>query len=177
MTKYLLPFILVASAYAEPALLLCHGRYALCAASPTTPTDKTIVVNGVTFQQGVSVCPVLTGTSIGDRNLIGSCKPPKGKNTVWSLFSTEMNYPQAPTWAVVKAQPRTFVTTAGAGGMANQWSYPCVIRLHKVNGATLADCLGPINESPWGGAVVPVGSSVITSAPVGAAYPVGGNLP
>lgn len=175
--KYLITLLFVSAAWAEPALIMCHGKYALCAASPTTPTDKTMVINGVTFQQGVSVCPVLTGKSIGDRNLIGSCKPPKGKNTVWSLFSTQMEYPQAPSWAVVKATPRTFVTAAGSGGMANQWSYPCVIRPHKVNGAMLADCLGPINESPWGGAVVPVGSSVITSAPVGAAYPVGGNLP
>ena len=177
MFKYLLPFVLVFSVCAEPALMMCNGQYALCAASPTTPTNKTMVINGVTFQQGVSVCPVLTGKSVGDRNLIGSCKPPKGKNTVWSLFSTEMNYPQAPSWAVVKAQPRTFVTTGDAGGMANQWSYPCVIRPQKVNGVTLADCLGPINESPWNGAVVPVGASVVTSAPLGSDYPVGGNLP
>jgi hypothetical protein len=177
MIKYLLLFVFVVSAYAEPALMMCNGKYALCAASPTTPTGKTMVINGVTFQQGVSVCPVLKGKSVADRNLIGSCKPPTGENTVWSLFSTEMNYPQAPSWAVVKATPRTFTTTAGAGGMANQWSYPCVIRPKKVNGATLADCLGPINESPWNGAVVPVGASVVTSAPVGAAYPVGGNLP
>ena len=159
MMKYLLPFLLVGAAYAEPALIMCNGQYALCAASPTTPTSKTMVINGVTFQEGTSVCPVLTGKSVGDRNLIGSCKPP-GKNMVWSLFSTEMNYPQAPSWAVVKAQPRTFVT-----------------RPKKVNGATLADCLGPLNESPWNGAVVPAGASVVTSAPVGSAYPVGGNLP
>jgi len=176
MMKYLL-LLFVSSVYAEPALVICNGQYALCAASPTTPTSKTMVINGATFQEGVSVCPVLTGKAVGDRNLIGSCKPPKGKHTVWSLFSTEMSYPQAPTWAVVKAQPRTFVTTAGTGGMANQWSYPCTIRPQKVNGATLSDCLGPINESPWNGAVVPVGASVVTSAPVGAAYPVGGNLP
>ena len=174
--KYLF-LLFVASACAEPALIICEGQYALCAASPTTPTSKTMVINGVTFQEGVSVCPVLTGKAVGNRNLIGSCKPPKGKHTVWSLFSTEMNYPQAPSWAVVKATPRTFVTTAGAGGMANQWSYPCVIRPQKVNGATLADCLGPLNESPWNGAVVPAGASVVTSAPIGSAYPVGGNLP
>ena len=177
MIKYAISLLFVASAYAEPTLIMCDGQYALCAASPTTPTSKSIIVNGVTFQEGVSVCPVLTGKAVGDRNLIGSCKPPKGKHTVWSLFSTEMNYPQAPSWAVVKATPRTFVTTAGAGGMANQWSYPCTIRAQKINGATLADCLGPLNESPWGGAVVPVGASVLTSAPVGSAYPVGGNLP
>jgi hypothetical protein len=175
MLKYAISLVFVASVHAEPALIMCDGQYALCAASPTTPTNKTMVINGVTFQEGVSVCPVLNGKAVGDRNLIGSCKPPKGK--IWSLFSTQMEYPQAPTWAVVKATPRVFVTTAGTGGMANQWSYPCIVRPKKVNGATLADCLGPLNESPFGGAVVPVGASVLTSAPVGSAYPVGGNLP
>jgi hypothetical protein len=175
--RYLIALAFIASAHAEPALILCKGRYALCAASPTTPTNKTMVINGVTFQEGTSVCPVLNGEAIGDKNLIGSCKSPNGLHTVWSLFSTEMNYPQAPSWAVVKAQPRTFVTTEGTGGMANQWSYPCTIRPQKVNGAMLADCIGPINESPWNGAKVPVGATVITSAPVGSAYPVGGNLP
>ena len=177
MIKFLALFLFSTAVIAAPDLVICEGRYALCAASPTTPTGKTIVINGVTFQEGVSVCPVLTGKSVGDKNLIKSCKPPKGENTVWSLFSTEMNYPQAPSWAVVKAVPRTFVTTEKAGGMSNQWSYPCVVRPKQTNGATLADCLGPLNESPWGGAVVPVGTSVVTSAPVGAVYPVGGNIP
>lgn len=176
------PFLLFALAcavlptQADP-LITCSGQYALCAASSTTPTGKTIVINGVTFQEGVSVCPVLTGESVGDAALIGSCAPPKGERTVWSLFSLEMDYPQAPTWAVVHAVPRLFVTTEGSGGMSNQWSYPCVIRPTKINGATLADCLGPINESPAGGGVVPVGATVLTSAPLGAAYPVGGSIP
>ena len=161
---------------ADP-LITCSGQYALCAASSTTPTGKTIVINGVTFQEGISVCPVLTGESVGDAALIGSCAPPKGERTVWSLFSLEMDYPQAPSWAVVHAVPRLFVTTEGSGGMSNQWSYPCVIRPTKINGAILADCLGPINESPAGGGVVPVGATVLTSAPIGAAYPVGGSIP
>ena len=161
---------------ADP-LITCSGQYALCAASSTTPTGKTIVINGVTFQEGISVCPVLTGESVGDAALIGSCAPPKGERTVWSLFSLEMDYPQAPSWAVVHAVPRLFVTTEGSGGMSNQWSYPCVIRPTKINGATLADCLGPINESPAGGGVVPVGATVLTSAPLGASYPVGGSIP
>ena len=161
---------------ADP-LITCSGQYALCAASSTTPTGKTIVINGVTFQEGISVCPVLSGESVGDAALIGSCAPPKGERTVWSLFSLEMDYPQAPSWAVVHAVPRLFVTTEGSGGMSNQWSYPCVIRPTKINGATLADCLGPINESPAGGGVVPVGATVLTSAPLGASYPVGGSIP
>jgi hypothetical protein len=177
MIKFLVMFLLSTAVIAAPDLVICQGRYALCAASPTTPTGKYIVIKGIAFQEGVSVCPVLTGNAVGDKNLIGSCKPPKGENTVWSLFSTEMTYPQAPSWAVVTAVPRTFVTTEKTGGMSNQWSYPCVVRPKQVNGVTLADCLGPLNESPWDGSVVPVGTSVVTSAPMGAAYPVGGNIP
>jgi hypothetical protein len=177
MKKLFLLLAFVGIAHADPKLIVCHNPYALCAASSTVPTGKTIVINGITFQEGVSVCPVLTGDSIGNRSMMGSCSPPKGKHTVWSLFSTAPEYPQAPTWAVQPAVVRTFVTTAGTGGMANQWSYPCVVRPKKVNGATLADCLGPINESPWNGAVVPIGTTVVTAAPIGAAYPVGGGVP
>ena len=177
MIKLFALLIFSTAVTAAPDLVICQGRYALCASSPTTPTGKTIVINGATFKEGVSACPVLTGKSIGDRNLMGSCKPPRGENTVWSLFSFETTYPQAPSWAVVTAVPRTFVTTSGEGGMANQWSYPCVVRPKKVNGATIADCLGPLNESPWNGDAIPAGTSVVTSAPVGSAYPVGGDVP
>ena len=178
MKKFLLLLAFCGVAHAEPNLIVCHARYALCAASPSTPTGRYMLINNITFQEAVSVCPVLTGKSVGDRNLIGSCKPPAGKDTVWSLFSAVTEYPQAPSWAVTTATIRTFVSTdAVGGGMANQWSYPCKVRPQKVNGATLADCLGPMNESPWNGAVVPVGSTIGTAAPIGAFNPVGGNFP
>lgn len=178
MKKLLIILAFFGVAHAEPNLIICHARYALCAASPSTPTGGTMNINGVTFHEAVSVCPVLKGKSVGDRNLIGSCKPPAGKDTVWSLFSTATEYPQAPSWAVTTAVVRTFTSTAElGGGMSNQWSYPCKVRPKKVNGATLADCLGPMNESPWDGAVVPVGALIGTAAPVGAFNPVGGNFP
>ena len=60
-------------------------------------------------------------------------------------------------------------------GMSNMWSYPCVKRAKPVNGAILADCIGPLNESPWDGSHVLPGSSNVTAAPVGASDPVGGN--
>jgi len=164
--------------FAAPDLIVCHTRYALCAASATLPNGKTMTINGVVFPQGVAVCPVLEGESIGNRTLMGSCKAPAGPDTVWSTFSGATEYPQAPTWAVAPVAVRTFVTTsAPGGGMSNMWSYPCTVRPKKVNGATLADCVGPLNESPWNGGRVPAGSSVVTSAPVGAANPVGGNIP
>ena len=166
--------------YAENSIELgmCHGAYALCAASSTEPTGKTILVNGVTFAEGVSVCPVLHGISIANLALMnGSCETPK-KGMVWSLFSTIKAYPQAPSWAVAPAVIRTFVTTAEAGGgMSNMWSFPCTVRPNKVNGVTLSDCKGPMNESPWTGTLIPAGTTVGTAAAVGAANPVGGNFP
>ena len=178
MIKQLFAFTLACAfattAYADP-LITCSGQYALCASSSTTPTGKTIVINGVTFQEGVSVCPVLTGESVGDAALIGTCAPPLGDRTVWSLFSLETEYPQAPTWEVQPAVARTFVTTA-ISGMSNMWSFECV-KTKKVNGVQLADCFGPLNESPFDGGHVKAGSTVVTQAPVGASFPVGGNLP
>ena len=173
----LILMLLSASAYAEDPLMVCTVPYALCAASSTVATGKSIVVNGTTFKEGVAVCPVLTGNSVANPALIKSnCDAGKGK--VWSLFSAAKEYPQAPTWAVTAATVRTFITALGAGnGMSNMWSFPCVVRKEKVNGATLADCYGPINESPINAARVPAGTRVITSAPVGASDPVGGNLP
>jgi hypothetical protein len=168
------------SVYAENSIKigLCHGQYALCAASSTEPTGNTVVVNGITFPEGKSVCPVLGGISIGNLSLMnGSCEVP-GKGKVWSLFSNVKSYPQAPDWKVVTATYRIFTTTAEAGGgMSNMWSFPCTVRPKKVNGATLADCTGPMNESPWTGTAIPVGTRVGTGAPAGAANPVGGNFP
>ena len=173
----LILMLLSATAYAEDPLMVCTVPYALCAASSTVATGKSIVVNGTTFKEGVAVCPVLTGNSVANPALIKSnCDAGKGK--VWSLFSAAKEYPQAPTWAVAPATVRTFITSLGAGnGMSNMWSFPCVVRKQTANGATLADCYGPINESPINAARVPAGTRVITSAPVGASDPVGGNLP
>jgi hypothetical protein len=60
--------------------------------------------------------------------------------------------------------------------MSNMWSFECV-KTKKVNGVQLADCFGPLNESPFDGGHVKAGSTVVTQAPVGATFPVGGNLP
>jgi len=156
---------------------VCHGEYALCAASSTEPTGRTMVVNGKTYAEGKAVCPVLNGDSVADLNLMnGSCDAPAGK--VWSLFSPQSNYPQAPTWAVAPAQFRSFTTSrTKGGGMSNMWSFLCDKQPKQVNGVTLADCYGPINESPWNDRHVPAGVTAFTQAPVGAVNPVGGNMP
>ena len=156
---------------------ICHAPFALCAASGTTPTGNTIVVNGTTFAEGMSVCPVMTGDSVADLDLMGgSCDSQPG--WVWSLFAPIQSFPQAPTWEVVTAKPRTFLTTLQpGGGMSNMWSFACKLTRVTNNGVVLAECYGPMNESPNGAVSIPAGTKVITQAPVGVANPVGGNVP
>jgi len=183
MRRLVLALVLVAIGTAAQAqgikLAICPGEFALCAASGTTPVpNKTITVGDKVYPLGHAVCPVLAGPAIADLNLTGgSCANP-GPGKVWSLFSVAYtSYPQAPSWAVAPAKPRTFVTTmAPDGGMSNMWSFPCVVRPGSTNGAKLADCYGPMNESPSGNPVPP-GTKVITEAAPGVANPVGGNIP
>ena len=69
------------AAIAGPALQICHGEYALCAASSTDATGKSIVVNGITFREGVSVCPVLhgpVGSVVGTAAAVGASNPVGG---------------------------------------------------------------------------------------------------
>ena len=158
-------------------LMICNGEFALCAASASVLTGKTIRVEGKEFQEGMAVCPVLTGKAVANGKLMqGSCKAPVGK--VWSLFSTVTEYPQAPSWAVVPMTPRSFVTSTDAGGgMSNQWSFICTKQAKKTNNVQLANCYGPINESPWTNDRVPFGTSSFSAAPVGTPNPVGANIP
>ena len=163
---------------ASPSLAICHNPYALCASSATVAVPgKTVKVNGNTFPMGVSVCPVLRGESIADLSLMGgSCKAPEGK--VWSLFSNVKTYPVAPSWKSVTVTNRTFTsTTKPGGGFSNMWSMICTVRPEKVNGVTLSDCVGPMNESPWTSTTVPAGAKIGTAAPEGFPNPVGGNFP
>jgi len=175
MKKLLLLALFCANASAAD-LMICDGEFALCAASASVPTGKSIRVDGKEFQEGMAVCPVLTGKAVANGKLMqGSCKAPAGK--VWSLFSTVTEYPQAPSWAVVPMTPRSFVTSTDAGGgMSNQWSFLCDKQAKKVNGVQLANCYGPINESPWNNGHVAPGTTAFTAAPVGAANPVGGDI-
>ena len=159
-------------------LAICKGEYALCAASSTTPTGGLIKVNGKIFKEGVAVCPILNGAAVANMDLMsGSCDAPKGK--VWSLFGVPpvTSYPQAPSWAVAPAAFRSFtVGTTPETGMSNMWSFLCT-KGEVVNGVQLANCHGPIMESPWTGNHVLAGETAFTQAPVGATYPVGGNAP
>ena len=169
---------LVSTLHAQ-TIAICKGEYALCAASPTTLTGNLIKVNGKTFKEGVAVCPVLTGAAVANMDLMqGSCDAPKGK--VWSLFGVppQTAYPQAPDWSVQPAVFRSFkVGDTPTTGMSNMWSFLCTKQTKQVNGVTLASCYGPVMESPWTGNHVVSGETAFTQAPVGASYPVGGNVP
>ena len=160
-------------------IAICQGEYALCAASSTTLTGKSIAVQGKTFKEGVAVCPVLTGAAVANMDLMqGSCNAPKGK--VWSLFGVppQTAYAQAPDWTVQPAAFRSFtVGNTPTTGMSNMWSFLCDKQTKQVNGITLASCYGPVMESPWTGNHVVPGETAFTQAPVGATYPVGGNVP
>ena len=164
---------------AQAQIAVCKGEYALCAASPTTLTGKSISVAGKTFKEGVAVCPVLSGMAVANMELMqGSCDAPKGK--VWSLFGVPplTAYPQAPDWSVQPAVFRSFtVGNTPTTGMSNMWAFLCTKQAKQVAGVTLASCYGPVMESPWTGNHVVTGETAFTQAPVGASYPVGGNVP
>ena len=162
---------------------ICHQDFALCAASPATLTGKMITVNvqgGGTaqFAEAVAVCPVLRGPAIADvagGNMTGSCDQP-GPNQVWSLYQYRDKFPQAPNWSRNdKAVIRTFVTSPG-NGLSNMFSFACTLEPKRVNGVRLAKCYGPVHESV-AGKPVPAGTKVVTQAPVGVTYPVGGPIP
>lgn len=177
MKRLLLLVLFCANANAADNMMVCNGEFALCAASGSVPTGKTIRVQGKEFQEGVAVCPVLTGRSIANKNFLkGDCKAPPGK--VWSLFSSITEYPQAPDWNVVTMTPRVFVTNnEPGGGMSNQWSFLCEKQAKKINGVQLANCYGPINESPWTNGRVSFGTSAFSAAPAGTPNPVGADIP
>jgi len=178
ITLMLFVLIMSGTAYAH-TLAICNGQYALCAASGASPTGKKMIINGKTFQEGMAVCPVLTGSAIADLDLMnGSCDAKPG--TVWSLFGvpTVTSYPQAPDWSNQPAAFRSFVIgNTPQTQISNMWSYLCQIQPEKVNGVTLASCYGPINESPWTHDHPKPGQTGFTQSPANTSFGVGGNAP
>jgi hypothetical protein len=167
----------------EKVLKLYYGKFAFCGASPATPTGNEIVVEGKTFKEGCAICPVMEGPAVANVLLVGDpfITPDSTDKTVWSYFWYYDSVPQAPTWQTLPTVNRTFVITdEPGGGMSNMWCMPCQILPEKVNGVTLAKCLGPINELafPTRRAVEAVpGETSVTQAPIGATYPVGTIIP
>ena len=177
MKQLILLLVLVPMVAQAQNIAICTGEYALCAASATTPTGRTMRVNGKTFRQGIAVCPIMTGQAVANLDLMaGSCQA--NKNQVWSLFGIppQTEYPQAPTWTTQPAVARTFtIGNTPTTGMSNMWSFICDRQAEPVNGVKLASCRGPIQESPFTNGHVKPGQLGFTQAPAGATWPVGGN--
>ena len=75
------------------------GSFAFCGASGAIPTGGKIIVQGVEYDEGCAICPVLSGPSISNLAMEGFSEtygkfnvneyfqsPDGTNNTVWSLF-------------------------------------------------------------------------------------------
>ena len=167
----------------EKALVVVEGKFAFCGASAAKPTGDTITVEGKKFLEGVAACPVMDGPSIANNILVPnpSITPDSTDKTVWSYFWYYDSVPQAPTWAKLPTVNRTFtIANTPETSMSNMWCMPCKILPQRVNGVTIAECFGPLNELafPMRRAIRAVpGETSVTQAPVGATYSVGTIIP
>ena len=167
----------------EKALVIVKGKFAFCGASEAKPTGKTIMVEGKRFREGVAACPVMDGFSIANTILVPNptITPDSTNKTVWSYFWYYDSVPQAPTWNNLPTVNRTFtIAKTPDSSMSNMWCMPCKILPKKVNGVTIAECYGPLNELafPMRRAIrAHVGETSVTQAPVGSTYPVGTIIP
>jgi hypothetical protein len=187
----------------EAGVLRIHkGKFAFCGASGAVPTGKKIVIQGVTYDEGCAICPVLDGPSIsnlamygsggtwGEFNVENNFKTPDGTDsTVWSLFwyfdsadSVPQFNPETKEWELLPPNNRAFVvnTDSPSTSESNMFCMPAVIFDTTSAGIVLAKCYGPLNEAavPLRKAVpVKSGMKSITAAKVGAPYPVGTPIP
>lgn len=167
----------------ERALVVVEGKFAFCGASGAIPTGDTITVEGKQFLEGVAACPVMDGPSIANNILVPnpSITPDSTDKTVWSYFWYYDSVPQAPTWEKLPTVNRTFtIAKTPDSSMSNMWCMPCKVLPNKINGVTIAECYGALNELafPMRRALrAHVGQTSVTQAPVGATYPVGTIIP
>lgn len=103
-------------------------RYALCAATNITPSQKPTHMNGRKYQVGTGSCPIVTGWKICHETLQGTGATVRGPSTIWSSFgepSTFAQYSPDTGWTVAFGTGRTLVVgTAPNTGMANFWGSP-----------------------------------------------------
>jgi len=167
----------------DTALTIVEGKFAFCGASGAIPTGDTITVEGKQFLEGVAACPVLDGPSVANTILVPnpSVTPDSTDKTVWSFFWYYDSVPQAPTWKNLPTVNRTFtIANTPDSSMSNMWCMPCKILPKKVNGVTIANCYGPLNELafPMRRALrAHPGQTSVTQAPVGATFSVGTIIP
>ena len=192
----------VKEAKLEKVLQIHQGSFAFCGASGAVPTGKKIIVQGVEYDEGCAICPVLSGPSISNlamKGLSGSWgefsieknfQTPDGTDkTVWSLFwyyDTTTKVPQfnpsTKQWEYMTPNNRAFLvdTDQPNTSESNMFAMPGTIIDTLDNGIVLAKCYGPLNE-----AAIPLreafpvksGMTSVTAAKENAPYPVGTPIP
>ena len=184
------------------ALKIHEGQFAFCGASAAIPTGKKIIVQGVEYDEGCAICPVLTGPSLASVAMYGNSdtygafnshnnfQTPDGTdNTVWSFFwyydttayVPQFN-PQTKQWEMMHPVNRKFTIDMSkpSTSESNMFAMPGVIFDTTETGIILAKVYGPLNESaiPLRKSVpVKNGQTAITAAKKGAPYPVGQPIP
>lgn len=174
---------------AQATLQICTGDFALCAATPCTPTGKTIVSNeGISYQEATCICPILRGPAVADitgGNMKGSCAPPASPGGVWSLFAPRDHIPQAITnWSRVPAKSAAQIQICPASlnlgaQTVNCFSFACTT-IKPIHGVKVADCRCPIAQAKNG--TMPPATTFGTMAGQGdrsycGKYPVSAPLP
>lgn len=170
---------------------ICHGYFALCAASTCKPTGGQITVRiatggTATFPEADCTCPVILGPSIANLaggNMQGSCEP--SPDTIWSTYQPRPNIPQAltnwvPTVPEASAPPLFCPKVPPLGNqLVNCFSFLCDTQTY-INNVPVVTCHCPIGES-LAGTPVPPHTAFLTQAGQGdpaycAMHPVSGPL-
>jgi hypothetical protein len=174
------------------------GSFAFCGASGAVPTGRKIVVQGVEFDEGCAICPVLSGPSIsnlamkgvsetyGKFNVSKNFQTPDGTdNTIWSLFwyyDSTTTIPQfnplTKEWEMMSPVNRSFIINLDSPSTSesNMFAMPGVVFDTTSTGIILAKVYGPLNEAAFPlRKAVPTknGMKSITAAKSGFPYPVG----
>jgi hypothetical protein len=186
----------------DKAAALHQGAFAFCGASAAVPTGKKIIVQGVEYNEGCAICPVLTGPSLsnllmegvsgtyGKFNVGQNPQTPDGTDkTVWSFFwyydsatSVPQFDPATKEWQLLPPVNRSFVVNLDSPSTSesNMFAMPGIIFDTTASGIVLAKVYGPLNEAavPLRKAVpVESGMTSITAAKEGSPYPVGTPVP
>lgn len=192
----------VESIKSDTAVKIHKGSFAFCGASAAVPTGRKIVVQGVEYNEGCAICPVLTGPSIsnlamqgisgtyGKFNVNENFQTPDGTdNTVWSLFwyydsttTVPQFNPASKEWELLPPINRAFIVNLDSASTSesNMFAMPGVIFDTTSTGIILARVYGPLNEAavPLRKAIpVTSGMTSITAAKEGFPYPVGTPVP
>jgi hypothetical protein len=179
-----------------------QGSFAFCGASAAVPTGKKIIVQGVEYNEGCAICPVLTGPSLsnlamqgvsgtyGKFNVGENPQTPDGTDkTVWSFFwyydstTTVPQFdPSTKEWVLLPPVNRMFTINLDSPSTSesNMFAMPGIIFDTTASGIVLAKVYGPLNEAavPLRKAVpVESGMTSVTAAKEGFPYPVGTPIP